>query len=222
MMQNIDWERFGPMLTQAAGETLYMVGIAVVVGGFFGLLIGLGLYLTRPGNLLENRLVYTLLNVAINIVRPLPFLIFVVALGPVTRLVVNRIIGIEAFTFAMCVVAAFASARLVEQNLVSIDPGVVEAARAMGASPWRIVRTVLVREALSPLILGYTFLVVGVVDMSALGGFLGAGGLGDLAIVHGYRQFNWSITYVVVAVIVIGVQLVQMVGNWLSRRIAGR
>lgn len=217
-MTAIDWPRFGPMLWTAAGQTIQMAGTAVVVGGFFGLLMGLVLYLTRPGNLLQNRIVFAILNVLINTVRPIPFIIFAVALGPITRAVVGRIIGIEAFTFAMCVVAAFASARLVEQNLVTIDPGVVEAARAMGASPWRIVRTVLVPEALAPLILGYTFLVVGVVDMTAIGGMLGAGGLGDLAITHGYRQFNWPLTYVVVATIVVLVQLVQMLGNYLARK----
>jgi len=217
-MDSINWERFGPMLWQAAGQTIQMAGTAVVIGGFFGLLMGLILYLTRPGNLLQNRVVFTILNIIINTVRPIPFIIFAVALGPLTRLVVGRIIGIEAFTFAMCIVAAFASARLVEQNLVTIDPGVVEAARAMGASPWRIVRTVLVPEALAPLILGYTFLVVGVVDMTAIGGMLGAGGLGDLAITQGYRQFNWPITYIVVAVIVVLVQAVQLLGNFLARR----
>ena len=222
MTPGIDWDRFGPMLWDAAGETLYMVALAVLAGGFFGLCIGLGLYLTRRGNLLENRVVFAVLNVVINIVRPTPFIILAVALGPVTRAVVGRIIGIDAFTFAMAVTASFAYARLVEQNLVSVDPGVIEAARAMGASPWRIIRTVLIPEALAPLILGLTFLLVAVTDMSAIGGMLGAGGLGDLAITHGYRQFNWSIVYVVVALMVVAVQGVQAVGNWLSRRAQGR
>jgi D-methionine transport system permease protein len=212
------WDRLGPLLWEAFGQTAYMVLITLVVGGFFGLVIGLGLYLTRPGNLLENRVVFAILNVLINIVRPIPFIIFLVALGPLTRLFVGRVIGIEAFTFAMCFMASFVFARLVEQNLVSTDPGVIEAARAMGASPLRIVRTVLIPEALSPLILGYTFLFVGVLDMSAIGGYLGAGGLGDFAIVHGYRQFDWAVTAVVVAIIIVIVQLVQWLGNGLARR----
>ncbi|PZR52123.1 ABC transporter permease [Xylanimonas oleitrophica] len=215
---NLDWDRLGPLLWQAGGETAYMVLITLVVGGFLGLLLGLGLYLTRPGNLLQNRAVFAVLNVAINVVRPVPFLIFLVALGPLTRAVVGRTIGIEAFTFAMCFMATFVFARLVEQNLVSIDPGVVEAARAMGASPLRIVRTVLVPEALAPLILGYTFLFVGVLDMSAIAGYLGAGGLGDFAIVHGYRQYDWAVTFVVVVIIVAVVQVVQLLGNYLARR----
>ncbi|AEG45433.1 methionine ABC transporter permease [Isoptericola variabilis] len=214
----MSWDRLGPLLWEAAGQTAYMVLITLVVGGFVGLALGLGLYLTRPGNLLENRLVFAVLNVAVNVVRPVPFIIFLAALGPLTRAVVGRAIGIEAFTFAMCVMASFVFARLVEQNLVSIDPGVVEAARAMGASPLRIVRTVLVPEALSPLILGYTFLFVGVLDMSAIGGYLGAGGLGDFAIVHGYRQYDWAVTATVVVLIIAIVQLVQLLGNALARR----
>lgn len=214
----MDWGMLGPLLWKASGETLYMVAITLLVGGFAGLLIGLGLYLTRSGNLLANRAVFTLLNVLINVVRPVPFIIFLSALGPLTRIVTGRTIGIEAFTFAMCVMASVVFARLVEQNLVSIDPGVVEAARAMGASPLRIVRTVLVPEALAPLILGYTFLFVGVLDMSAIGGFLGAGGLGDVAIVHGYQQYDWAVTFVVVVIIVVFVQLVQLLGNGLAKR----
>ncbi|PFG44519.1 D-methionine transport system permease protein [Isoptericola jiangsuensis] len=207
-----------PLLVDAFGQTVYMVLITLVVGGFFGLVIGLGLYLTRPGNLLANRGVFAVLNLAVNVVRPVPFLIFLVALGPVTRAVVGTTIGIEAFTFAMCVMASFVFARLVEQNLVSIDPGVIEAARAMGATPLRIVRTVVVPEALSPLILGYTFLFVGVLDMSAIAGYLGAGGLGDFAIQYGYRQYDWAVTAVVVVIIVVIVQLVQWLGNTLAKR----
>jgi len=214
----VNWDQMSPLLWEAFGQTAYMVLVTLVVGGFFGLALGLGLYLTRPGNLLAHRGVFAVINFAVNVVRPIPFIIFLVALGPLTRAVVGRTIGIEAFTFAMCFMASFVFARLVEQNLVSIDPGVIEAARAMGASPMRIVRTVLVPEALAPLILGYTFLFVGVLDMSAIGGYLGAGGLGDFAIVYGYRQYDWAVTAVVVVIIVAIVQLVQLLGNSMARR----
>ena len=214
----MSWDMLTPLLWEAAGQTAYMVLITLLVGGFLGLALGLGLYLARPGNLLENRVVFAALNLAVNLVRPVPFIIFLVALGPLTRAVIGKTIGIEAFTFAMSFMATFVFARLVEQNLVSIDPGVVEAARAMGASPFRIVRTVLVPEALAPLILGFTFLFVGVLDMSAIGGYLGAGGLGDFAIVQGYRQYDWVVTAVVVVIIVVIVQAVQWLGNILARR----
>lgn len=211
-------DRLLPLLWGALGETAYMVLITLGVGGVFGLALGIGLYVTRRGNLLGNRVVFAILNIAVNIVRPIPFIIFLVALGPLTKIVTGRIIGINAFTFAMCVMASFVFSRLVEQNLLSIDPGVVEAARSMGASPLRIILTVLIPEALAPLILGYTFLFIGVLDMSAIGGYLGAGGLGDFAIVYGYQQYDWAVTAIVVLVIVLIVQLVQWLGNTLARK----
>ncbi len=118
--------------------------------------------------------------------------------------------------------ASFAIARIVEQNMVSIDPGVVEAARAMGASRLRILFTVMIPEALGPLILGYTFIVIGVVDMSAMAGYVGGGGLGKVAIVDGYQKFQDQITWLVVAVIIILVQLVQFIGNTLAKRVLHR
>ena len=114
--------------------------------------------------------------------------------------------------------ASFAIARIVEQNMVSIDPGVVEAARAMGASRLRILFTVMIPEALGPLILGYTFIVIGVVDMSAMAGYVGGGGLGKVAIVDGYQRFQDQITWAVVAVIIVLVQLVQLIGNMLAKK----
>lgn len=214
----MDWDLYGPLLSDAFWQTVQMVLTTMVIGGFFGLVLGLALYTTRAGNLFANRAVFAVLNVIVNIVRPIPFIIFLVALGPVTKEIVGKTIGIEAFIFAMCVMASFAFSRIVEQNLVTIDPGVVEAARAMGASRLRIVATVLIPEGLAPLILGYTFLFVGVLDMSAIGGYLGAGGLGDFAIAYGYKQFNWNLTAVVVVIIIVIVQAVQWLGNTLARR----
>ena len=98
----MSWDQLTPLLWEAAGQTAYMVLITLLVGGFLGLALGLGLYLTRPGNLLGNRVVFAVLNLAVNVVRPIPFIIFLVALGPLTRAVIGSTIGIEAFTFAMC------------------------------------------------------------------------------------------------------------------------
>lgn len=216
-MSTTDWDRLLPILGDAFWQTMYMVSITMLIGGFAGLLLGLALYVTRKGNLLANGPVFNILNILVNIIRPIPFIIFIVAIGPLTTAVVGKRIGIEAVTFAMVIMASFAFSRLVEQNLVSIDPGVVEAARAMGASPLRIIFTVLIPEALAPLILGYTFLFVGVLDMSAMAGYLGGGGLGDFAIVYGYRQFDWSVTIVVVLIIIVMVQAAQFLGNWLAK-----
>ena len=194
----------------------------MVIAGFLGLLLGALLYTTREGNIYQNRFVYAVLNVLVNIVRPIPFIILIAALGPLTSAVVQTRLGLNAAIFAMSFGASFAIARIVEQNMVSIDPGVVEAARAMGASRLRLLFTVMIPEALGPLILGYTFIVIGVVDMSAMAGYVGGGGLGKVAIVDGYQKFQDQITWLVVAVIIILVQLVQFIGNTLAKRVLHR
>lgn len=195
---------------------------ALVAGGVFGLILGILLYTTRSGGILANRPAFWTINVLVNVIRPIPFIILLTALGPLTKVVVGTTIGINAATFAIVVAASFGAARIVEQNLVSIDPGVVEAARAMGASPLRIIFTVIIPEALGPLILGFTFMFIAIVDMTAMAGYIGAGGLGDFAIQYGYRAFDWNVTYVTLAVIIVIVQIAQLAGNWLARRIMRR
>ena len=135
MIAQID-TRFGdlqPDFWQAAGETLVMATVALVLGGLLGLGLGLGLYLTRKGGLYANRAVAVVLNVVVNFFRPIPFIIFVAALQPLARHVVGTGIGIRAATFAITVAAIFGISRIVEQNLVTVSPGIIEAARAMGA-----------------------------------------------------------------------------------------
>ncbi|WP_066461090.1 methionine ABC transporter permease [Sanguibacter suarezii] len=213
-----DWTALWPKLVQSFGETLQMVSITLLVGGFFGLLIGLGLYVTRKGNLFPNVVVFNVLNVLVNIIRPIPFIIFITAVRPVTLQLTGATIGTAAVIFPMTVMAAFAFSRIVEQNLVALDPGVVEAARAMGASRLRIIWSVIVPEALAPLILGFTFLFVGVVDMSAMAGAIGGGGLGDFAIRFGYQKFDEQVTLVTVIIIILLVQTAQFIGNGLAKK----
>jgi D-methionine transport system permease protein len=215
---NADWGQLGPVLVQALGETLWAVSITMVLGGIFGFIIGTMLYTTRRGNILANAAMYNVLNVLINIVRPIPFIVFIAFIQPVTLGLIGTSIGVPAIIVPMTIAASFAIGRIVEQNLVTIDPGVIEAARAMGASPLRIIGTILVPEALGPLILGYTFIFVGVVDMSALAGLIGGGGLGNFAILYGYQRFNYGVTLVAVVVIIVIVQLGQFLGNWLARK----
>lgn len=167
-MQEVDWSRVVPQLIEATGETFYMVTIALALGGVFGFILGMALYLTRRGNLLQNRVVFEIINVVVNFFRPIPFVIFIAAVQPLARAVVGIGIGIKAATFAMVIAASFGIARLVEQNLLSVNPGVIEAARAMGASLPRIIWSVLIPEALGTLILGYTFAFVAIIDMSAI------------------------------------------------------
>ncbi|GAA2052787.1 methionine ABC transporter permease [Williamsia deligens] len=207
-----------PVLWDAVIETFQLVGFTLVIGGVLGLGLGALLYATRPTNLLASPVVYTVLNVAVNIVRPIPFIIFITAMAPVTREVMGTRIGTQAAIFPMTVMAVFVIGRVVEQNLVSVDPGVVEAARAMGTSRLRTLATVVVPEGLAPLILGYTFIFVAIVDMSAMAGYVGGGGLGDFAQQYGYQQFDATLTVVVIAMLVVLVQLGQWLGNTLARR----
>lgn len=206
----------------AIGETVRLVGITMIVGGLLGLVYGTLLYATRPGNLLANRAVFSVLNVLVNIIRPIPFIIFITAIAPITKEVIGTRIGVEAAAFAMTVMATFVIGRVVEQNLVTVDPGVVEAARSMGASKVRTLATVVIPEGLAPLTLGYTFMFVAVVDMSAMAGYVGGGGLGDFARQYGYQQNNWQLTLVVIVVLIVVVQIAQFFGNWLSRRLQHR
>ncbi|MCI2959361.1 ABC transporter permease [Agromyces atrinae] len=211
-----------PKLPGIIGETLYMVTLALLFGGFGGLIVGLALYATRSSGVLPNRVVYGILNLIVNIFRPIPFIILVAALQPLARAVTGSGIGLNAVTFSIAFAAVFGISRLVEQNLVTVPPGVIEAARSMGAGPFRILLTVVVPEALGPLILGYTFAVVALVDMSAVAGLIGAGGLGNFAIQYGYRLYNPWVTWTAVAVIIIIVQLLQWLGNSLAKKVLRR
>ncbi|MBT0769999.1 ABC transporter permease [Kineosporia sp. J2-2] len=213
-MSDFDW----PVFQEAIGQTFFIVSISVVVGGLLGLALGVVLYATRPGNLLANRPVFILLNVAVNIVRPIPFVIFLVAIQPLMLASIGTTIGTNAVTFALSLSAAFAVSRIVEQNLLTVSPGVIEAARAAGAGPVGILLTVLVPEALGPLILGYTFMFVAIVDMSAQAGLFGGGGIGDFAITYGSQRYNWPVVYISVAAMIIIVQAGQFLGNYLARR----
>ncbi|AWB81323.1 methionine ABC transporter ATP-binding protein [Corynebacterium yudongzhengii] len=222
MILAADWGRLGPSFLEAIVDTLVMVTVTLALSGVFGLIVGVLLYTTRDSGILRNRPIYWILNVLVNFIRPIPFIILIAMVAPITILVVGTTIGRSAAIFVMVIAATFAVARIVEQNLVAIDPGKIEAARSMGATPWQIIRTVIIPEALGPLILGYTFLFIAIVDMSAMAGYIGAGGLGDFAIVYGYRAFDLEATYAAVLVIVVIVQIAQFIGNWLSKKVMRR
>jgi len=211
-----------PKLWLSAWETVYMVGIAMIVGGILGLILGLALYLTRPGNLLENKAVFTVLNVIVNTFRPIPFIILLAAVQPLARVVIGTGIGNNAAIFGLVVGSFFAISRIVEQNLLTVRPGVIEAARSVGATPLRIIFTVLIPEALGPLILGYTFIFIAVTDMSAVAGLIGGGGLGNFAVQYGYRLFEPAVTWAAVILIIVLVQFVQFIGNSLARTVLRR
>jgi D-methionine transport system permease protein len=212
-----EWGPLAPILLLSFQQTIYLVAWTMLIAGVVGLGIGVMLHTTRRGGLLPSQPVFQLLNVLVNIVRPIPFIIFITAIGPVTLAVMGTTIGTRSVLFPMSAMASFVIGRIVEQNLVAVEPGVIEAARAMGASKPRIILTVLIPEALGALVLGYTFIFVAVVDMSAMAGYVGGGGLGNFAISYGYQQFNWPVTLVTVVIIIVIVQAAQLIGNRLAR-----
>ena len=217
-----DWASLSPVLWQSVLETVYMVAVTMVIGGVAGLVIGAVLYATRPGNLYAHPVAFAVMNFVINIIRPIPFIIFLTAVAPVTRAVAGTTLGTDAAIVPMVIMAVVVIGRVVEQNLVAVDPGTVEAARAIGAKRISILFGIVIPEALAPLILGYTFMFIAVVDMSAMAGYIGGGGLGNFAIIYGYQQFNQEATWVTVAIIIVIVQIGQLFGNWLAQRILRR
>jgi D-methionine transport system permease protein len=211
-----------PDLLEQTGIMLWLVAAALVIGGIAGLVVGTAITVTRRGGVLEQPAVYWVLNVLVNTFRPIPFIIFIAALQPLARAIVGKGIGNEAVIFAISIAATFGIARIVEQNLVTVDTGVIEAARSAGAGPWRIILTVILPEGLGPLVLGYTFATIAIIDMSAVAGMIGGTGLGNYAIAYGYRQFDWVVTVSALVVIIIVTQIVQALGNTIARRILRR
>jgi D-methionine transport system permease protein len=200
-MRQTDFSAFLPRLSDAIFETLLMVSVSFLLAGVIGILLGLVLYATRRGNLLENRVVFAVLNFVVNIVRPIPFLIVAVSLIPLTRLIMNTSIGPVAAIVPLTVVASVSIARIAESN------------------PLRILFTIVVPEALGPLTLGMTYIFVALVDATAVAGVIGGGGLGDLAMRYGYQRFDWVVVAVIVVVLVVLVQFAQALGNWIARRV---
>ncbi|MEF2093202.1 ABC transporter permease [Peribacillus simplex] len=209
-------------LSTAFGDTLYMVAISLVFSGLIGLPLGILLVITRKGHILENKWIFNVLNPIINILRSVPFIILLVALIPFTRMIVGSAIGTNAAIVPLIFYAAPYIARLVENSLLEVDKGIIEAAQAMGATTWQIIYRFLIPEGLSSLILTFTTATIGLVGSTAMAGAVGAGGVGDLALAYGYQRFDTMTMVVTVAALVIIVQLLQSTGNFVSRKIRRR
>ncbi len=218
-MREFDLDAFLSRYWKAFGETLLMVGVSFAVAAVIGVLLALWLYASRPGNILQNRAVYASINFLINIVRPVPFIIVAIAIVGFTRLVFGTSLGPLPATLPLAIVASVAIARVIESNLVAVSAGAVEAGTAMGASPVRVLFTIVIPEALGPLVLGLTYILVALVDATAVAGAIGAGGLGNLALKYGWARFDYTVIVIVVITLVILVQFLQALGNWVAKRV---
>ncbi|WP_018752008.1 methionine ABC transporter permease [Paenibacillus sanguinis] len=204
---------------KAIVETIQMVGVSLFVGSLIGIPLGILLVTTRPGGVLENNSLYAILNPIINIVRSLPFIILLVAITPFTRLIVHTSIGTSAAIVPLIIYIAPYIARLVENSLLEVNPGILEAAEAMGATPLQVIWYFLLPEAVGSLILSLTTATIGLIGATAMAGTVGGGGVGDLAIVYGYQRFDTVVVVTTVIILVILVQGIQSLGNMLARKI---
>jgi D-methionine transport system permease protein len=219
---SINWSTFWPRIIEATWDTLVMVGFSLLFAALIGLPLGIALVVTRKGHLMEQQAVFNILNGIVNIFRSIPFIILMVAIIPFTRVIVGTSIGTAAAIVPLVVFAAPYIARLIESSLLEVEPGVIEAAEAMGATPWQIVFQILIPEALSSIVLNITIATVGLVGASAMAGAVGGGGLGDLAIAYGYQRFETSVMIVTVIILVVMVQGMQTFGNRFSKSIRRR
>jgi D-methionine transport system permease protein len=210
------------LLVQAGADTLTMVALAAGLGTLFGLPLGVFLATSRRGELLAAPTLNAGLGFVVNATRSTPFIILVVAIIPFTRLIAGTSIGTYAASVPLTVAATPFIARLVEAAIREVDHGLVEAARAFGASPAQIIAKVLIPEALPGIVLGLTLAVVSLIGYSAMVGAVGGGGLGDLGIRYGYQRFRPDMMAAVVVVLVVLVQLVQTMGERLARRLNRR
>ena len=209
----------GERLLLAGAQTVYMLGWSMLFGAVLGIAIALLLVMTRRGGLTENRVIYSILNFIINVTRSVPFIILLVALIPFTRFVVGTSIGSQAALVPLTIYITPFIARMVESSLLEVKPGVIEAAQAMGATNWQIIRHFLLPEAYPSIVLALTTSIVGLLGATAMAGYGGGGGVGDLALTYGHQRFNTPLMIFTIIILVIFVQVMQAFGNALSRRL---
>ena len=209
-------------ILKATWETLVMLGISVPVSVFFGTLLGIGMFATGNHMLFFSPTLNKILDNVINLIRAFPFVILMVAMGPLTLLIIGKSIGPVAASLILSVSGMFYFARLVEQNLREVPRGIIEAATSMGASPMRIIGKVLLSEARSGMVLSITVLTIGLLSYSAAAGMIGGGGLGDLAVRYGYHRFQTDVMIFIVTVLVLAVIVIQSAGNRIARKLDKR
>lgn len=206
-----------PDINTAFLQTIYMIMISLFISIVFGLPIGVLLYITDKGLFWENRTLQSVLGFIVNMVRSIPFIILLVALLPLTNAIVGTTIGPTAASVSLSVAAIPFFARIVETALREIDKGIIEAAIAAGATPWMIIKDVLLLEAKSGIISGMTLTLISLIGFSAMAGTVGGGGIGDLAIRFGYYRYDNTIMIATVLILIVLVQVIQLLGDFVAK-----
>jgi D-methionine transport system permease protein len=216
------WNELSTLLPEAIWETAQMVAVSGLVAFILGIPLGVVLYATDRGGITRNLVVNRIVGVIVNAIRSVPFIILMVAIIPFTRLVVHTSIGTTAAMVPLSLAAIPFFARLVEGAIREVPRTLIEAARAMGATPLQIVTKVLLPEARPGITIGFTVTVISLIGYSAIAGVIGAGGLGALGEQYGYERFDTPVMVAVVVVLIVIVQLIQLVGDRIARRLTHR
>lgn len=211
-----------PLLTKALGETIYMVAISMLIASAIGIPLGVLLHVTAKGEFLDAPMVNRSIGAVVNAVRSIPFIILMVAIIPLTRLIVGSAIGTTAAMVPLVIASVPFIGRQVETSLREVPRGLVEAALSMGATPMQIITRVLLPESMPGIVSQLTTVIIALVSESAMAGAIGGGGLGDLAIRYGYQRFRPDIMIATVVILIVLVQLVQFLGNTLAARLDKR
>lgn len=213
---------YQPEIWVAIGQTFVMVGISILAAIIVGLPLGTFLYLSRRGNLYENKWLFLILDTFVNIVRSFPFLLLVVFLIPFTRFVIGTAIGTMAATVPLSIISIAYYARLVEQSLLDVPKGIIEAAISMGASKAQVIFKFLYREARSGLVFGLTTATISFISYSTIMGIVGGGGVGDFAIRYGYQRYETELMLFTIVMMIIFVQAIQITGTKISKKLDKR
>jgi len=207
------------IILKAFNETVFMTFYSTIFSVIFGFILAVILTISAEDGLRPNKVVYKILDVIINILRSFPFIILMVFIIPLTRAIVGTSIGKEAAIVPLTFAAAPFVARIIESSLREVDKGVIEAAKSFGASDFQIVFKVMLKEAVPSIVSGLTLTIISIIGYSAMAGTVGGGGLGYLAVSYGYQRFQKDVMIVTVIILIIIVQALQMLGNYLYKKL---
>lgn len=208
------------ILIQEFGKTVYMVFFSTLFASVLGFIMGIVVTVTSPNGLKPNKIIYKFLDAIINVLRSFPFIILIVFIIPLTRAIVGTPIGETAAIVPLTIAAAPFVARIIESALKEVDPGVIEAAKSFGASNTQIIFKVMLKEAVPSIISGLTLTIISIIGYSAMAGSVGAGGLGKVAISYGYQRYQTDVMIVTVIILIIMVQGLQSLGNYLYKKLS--
>lgn len=203
---------------QATWQTIYMVLMTSAIAGLFGIIIGTVLTVTAPGKIFESKWLYSILDKVINVLRSTPFLILLTVVAPLTKIIVGTSIGTTAAIVPLVIGTTPFFSRQIQSALATVDDGVIEAALAMGISPFDVVYRVYLKEGMTAIVRASTITVINIIGLTTVAGAIGGGGLGNLAITYGYNRFKTDVTLVATLIILILVFIVQFIGDFITKK----